>query len=90
MVRRKMMTGEASLGPPASLDDFAIYVTARLGHDGLFYGDLLVSRKTDGRRLFPFDGAPEFGPFASVEEARRVAAGYGAAIAVADLKCPEP
>ncbi|MDH6146368.1 hypothetical protein OKW46_000290 [Paraburkholderia sp. WSM4179] len=72
-----------------SRDDFSIFVTARRSADGRFYADLMVSRKVDGRRLFPFDGAPDVGPFDSIEEARLAAEEYGARIVAADLACPE-
>lgn len=89
MSRRKLKLTQYLAAGVASRDDFSIYVTARRSADGRFYADLLVSRKVDGRRLFPFDGAPEVGPFNSIEEARLAAEEYGARIVAADLACPE-
>ncbi|MGF6508072.1 hypothetical protein OKW26_003898 [Paraburkholderia sp. 32] len=89
MSRRKLKLTPYLAAGVASRDDFSIYVTARRSADGRFYADLLVSRKVDGRRLFPFDGAPEVGPFNSIEEARLAAEEYGARIVAADLACPE-
>ncbi|MBB5457815.1 hypothetical protein HDG33_001458 [Paraburkholderia sp. Cpub6] len=89
MSRRKLKLTQYLAAGVASSDDFSIYVTARRSADGRFYADLLVSRKVDGRRLFPFDGAPEVGPFNSIEEARLAAEEYGARIVAADLACPE-
>jgi hypothetical protein len=91
MSRRKLKLKLKQYTPAAvvSRDDFSIYVTARRSADGRFYADLLVSRKLDGRRLFPFDGAPQMGPFSSIEEARLAAEEYGARIVAADMACPE-
>jgi len=89
MSRRKLKLTRYSPPTVASHDDFAIFVTARRSADGRFYADLLVSRKADGRCLFPFDGAPEMGPYSSIEEARLAAQEYGDRIIKADLACPE-
>lgn len=89
MSRRKQKLIQYAPATGLSSDDFSIFVTARRSADGRFYADLLVSRKVDGRRLFPFDGAPEVGPFATIEEARLAAEEYGARIVAADLACPE-
>ncbi|MGF6637549.1 hypothetical protein OKW38_001127 [Paraburkholderia sp. MM5496-R1] len=89
MSRRKLKLIQYSPAAILSRDDFSIFVTARRSADGRFYADLLVSRKVDGRRLFPFDGAPAVGPFDSIEEARLAAEEYGARIVAADLACPE-
>lgn len=90
MSRRKLKLTRYAAPEVASHDDFAIFVTARRSADGRFYADLLVSRKVDGRRLFPFDGAPEMGPYSTIEEARLAAEEYGQRIVKADLACPEP
>ncbi|WP_035471243.1 MULTISPECIES: DUF6723 family protein [Paraburkholderia] len=89
MSRRKLKMIQYSPATILSRDDFSIFVTARRSADGRFYADLMVSRKVDGRRLFPFDGAPDVGPFDSIEEARLAAEEYGARIVAADLACPE-
>jgi hypothetical protein len=52
-------------------------------------GSLKVVRKTDGRLLFPFAGAPVIGPFATALEARSAATIYGAQIVADDIKNPE-
>ncbi len=49
--------------PAASEDDFDISTTSRLVGYRRFFGVLKVVRTTDGRVLFPFDGAPELGPY---------------------------
>jgi hypothetical protein len=90
MSRRKLKLTRYSPAMAASHDDFAIFVTARRSADGRFYADLLVSRKADGRCLFPFDGAPQMGPYSSIEEARLAAEEYGHRIVSADLAYPEP
>ena len=70
------------------LDDFAVYATYRVDH-GRFVGSLTVIRKTDGRRLFPFDGSGTIGPFDSKEQALNAAAELGAKIVQADIANPE-
>ncbi len=67
------------------LGDFAVYATYRVDH-GRFVGSI---RKTDGRRLFPFDGSGTIGPFDSKEQALNAAAELGAKIVQADIANPE-
>jgi hypothetical protein len=43
--------------PARTDDDFAIYTSYRINAGHLYHGSLKVVRKTDGRLLFPFDGA---------------------------------
>jgi hypothetical protein len=50
---------------------------------------LKVVRTTDGRVLFPFDGAPELGPYPTKLEAVAAAQVYGEHIALSDLARPE-
>jgi hypothetical protein len=68
--------------------DFAIYATYRMAH-GRFVGTLKVVRKTDGRLLFPFDGAPTIGPYDTKAAAVLAATALGAKLVKADLKNPE-
>jgi hypothetical protein len=77
-------------GPLAAVseDDFAIYASYRIGAGRAYIGTLKVVRKTDSRLLFPFDGAPAIGPFATKEEAIFAAQERGREIALADLKAP--
>lgn len=49
--------------PAASEDDFEISAMSKLAGYRRFFGVLKVVRTTDGRVLFPFDGAPELGPY---------------------------
>jgi hypothetical protein len=46
-------------------------------------------RKTDGRLLFPFAGAPVIGPFPTRQEARTAAATFGSRIVAGDIDNPE-
>jgi hypothetical protein len=46
-------------------------------------------RKTDGRLLFPFDGAEAIGPFETSDEARRAANARGQQIVASDIERPE-
>ena len=71
-----------------STDDFAVYPTYRIAH-GRFVGALKVVRKTDGRLLFPYDGAPTIGPYDTKEAAILAATTLGIKLVEADLKNPE-
>jgi hypothetical protein len=70
-------------------DDFEIYASYHGTGDGRYIGGLKVVRKADRRILFPFDGAPEIGPYATADEARRAAIDYGREIVAADRAAPE-
>jgi hypothetical protein len=59
------------------------------GRGGMHIGSLKVVRKTDGRLLFPFAGAPVIGPFATALEARSAATVCGARIVADDIRNPE-
>ena len=71
-----------------SADDYAVYVSYRPSL-GRFVGTLKVVRLTDGRLLYPFEGAEEIGPFASRDVAREAAIKLGENIVRADLSSPE-
>jgi hypothetical protein len=86
LTQRKTQPGVRAQSP----DDFGVYSTYRYEGSNRYFGILKVVRKTDGRMLFPFDGAPELGPFATAKEARAAADEYGAKIVAADLAQPEP
>jgi hypothetical protein len=75
--------------PAKSESDFEISASSRLAGYRRFFGVLNVVRTTDGRRLFPFDGAPELGPFPTKVEALAAAQVYGEHIVAADLANPE-
>ncbi|MDE1181699.1 DUF6723 family protein [Paraburkholderia sp.] len=70
-------------------DDFEIYASYHGTGDGRYVGGLKVVRKADRRVLFPFDGAPEIGPYVTADEARRAAIDYGREIIAADRAAPE-
>ena len=72
-----------------SRQDYEIYATYRRTTEGAFVGLLKVVRKTDGRLLFPFTGAPDIGPFADGREAREAAQIYGERVVDSDLSNPE-
>jgi hypothetical protein len=74
--------------PATTLDQFKIAVTYQRSN-GLYFGKLRVQRTTDGALLFPFDGAPEIGPYPTGEEAVEAARLVAKTIAEADLRCPE-
>jgi len=70
-------------------EDFAVYASYQINAGGLFVGTLKVIRKTDGRLLFPFQGAPVLGPYPSREEARQAAVARGEQIVANDIANPE-
>src|SRR5580698_654486 len=71
-------------------DEFEIFASYHSTGDGRYIGGLKVIRKADRRILFPFDGAPQIGPYDSADEARRAAVEYGRSIVAADRAAPEP
>jgi hypothetical protein len=75
--------------PGTSEDDFEVSATAKMVGYRRFFGVLKVVRTTDGRKLFPFDGAPELGPHATRLEAIAAAQVYGEHIVASDLTRPE-
>jgi hypothetical protein len=89
VVRRKIKGARNGKMSPESADDYAVYLTASRTAGGQFFGTLEVVRKTDGKTIYPHDGALEIGPFATVEEARRSATNLGGMVIDADLKHPE-
>ncbi|AXF17002.1 hypothetical protein PQQ88_16060 [Paraburkholderia caledonica] len=70
-------------------DDFEIFASYHGTGDGRYVGGLKVVRRADRRILFPFDGAPEIGPYETADQARRAAIEYGKQIVAADRKSPE-
>ncbi|MDR5835509.1 DUF6723 family protein [Caballeronia sp. LZ034LL] len=75
--------------PGTSADDFQIYASYRGSAAAGFFGTLKVVRKTDGRLLFPFEGADTIGPFATKADAVAAALARGDALVNADLARPE-
>lgn len=75
--------------PGTSREDFAIYASYRVATDGRFLGTLKVVRRTDGRLLFPFDGAEQLGPYLSKDDAIRAAREVAERVIAADLIAPE-
>jgi hypothetical protein len=90
MVRRKLAFKPSGKPRPDSPDDYVIYVTTRFAAAGRFFGELALVRRTDGRTLYPFDGAPPIGPFPTIETARAAATAQGTTLIEADLRNPEP
>ncbi|KND61119.1 hypothetical protein BVER_02939 [Candidatus Burkholderia verschuerenii] len=75
--------------PGVSADDFLIYASYRGTSGSGFFGTLKVVRKTDGKLLFPFEGADSIGPFASKAEAVDAAQARGEEVVNGDLASPE-
>nr|WP_323072861.1 DUF6723 family protein [Mycetohabitans endofungorum] len=70
-------------------EGFKVLVTAKPGMDGRFIGVLKVVRQADRRVIFPFPGAPEIGPFDTIEQARTAALEYGRKVVADDRRNPE-
>ncbi|MEM5384337.1 MULTISPECIES: DUF6723 family protein [Paraburkholderia] len=83
------MSGFIPSVPGKSESDFEVSAGSKLAGYRRFFGVLRVVRKTDGRLLFPFDGAPDLGPFPTKEEALAAAQVYGEHIVEGDLARPE-
>lgn len=78
--------------PPApgkAEDDFRIYASYRGSSASGYYGTLKVVRITDGRLLYPFEGAEQIGPFNNKADAVDAAHRRGDEIVAGDLKAPE-
>ena len=73
----------------ATGDDFEIYASCRGASTSGYYGTLKVVRKTDGRLLYPFEGAAQIGPFETKADAIRAAHQRGDEIVRGDLESPE-
>ncbi|SDR54104.1 hypothetical protein SAMN05443245_7352 [Paraburkholderia fungorum] len=93
MSRPKLLFAKAAIrrckSVPATRSDYRMYVSYRANRSGSFLGELKVVRMTDDRLLFPFDGAPSIGPFATPAEAREAAVSKGEEIISLDLENPE-
>jgi hypothetical protein len=72
-----------------SVSDFQIYASYRGTSGSGFFGTLKVVRKTDGRLLFPFDGADNIGPYPTKAEAVEAAQQRGEQVVKGDLDRPE-
>ncbi|SAK85600.1 hypothetical protein AWB75_05710 [Caballeronia catudaia] len=75
--------------PGINEDDFQIYASYRGSTASGFFGTLKVVRKTDGKLLFPFDGAASIGPFPTKAAAVAAALENGDAVVKADIARPE-
>lgn len=90
--RLKNMNDESAMArhkADVSDGDFEIYASYHGTGDGRYMGSLRVIRKSDRKILFPFDGAPQIGPFATPAEAREAAVEHGRKIVAADRAVPE-
>jgi hypothetical protein len=73
----------------ASEEDFDIFCTYHVNAGGQFNAALKVVRKTDGRLLYPYEGAGPIGPYPTQNEALSAARSRGRAIVLGDLARPE-
>ncbi|SDR54167.1 hypothetical protein SAMN05443245_7367 [Paraburkholderia fungorum] len=87
MARRLSSTKAAAR--PQTADDYFVSIASKSVQKGRYYGTLSVVRKTDGRILYPFDGAPDLGPFPTFVEARDAAQVWASRLISADLLNPE-
>lgn len=69
-------------------DQFKVQIST-VQRAGVYYGNLKVVRRTDGRVLFPFDGAPALGPFKVKEDAREAVICAARKAVADDLANPE-
>ncbi|WP_087039577.1 DUF6723 family protein [Caballeronia arvi] len=79
--------GKSLPNPAVGRDDFHIY-DSYVGARRLGFQDVVV-RVTDGRLLYPFDGADAVGRYSTKDEAIRAAQQRGEEIVGADLTYPE-
>ena len=70
-------------------DSYEIFASYHLCGDGRYAGKLKVIRKIDHKLIFPFEGAPQIGPYETPEAARSAALDYGKQIVAADRAAPE-
>lgn len=88
--RMASMASQSVPGPIVLTRDVFVVVSGySYASSGQYFGVLKVKRRTDGRQLFPYEGAPQIGPFATGYEARAAAAQYGQSIVDMDLATPE-
>lgn len=87
MTRRIFTTKQ--IAKPETPADYTVSITARCIQKGYYFGQLSITRKTDGRVLYPFDGAPDIGPFHTFSEARDAAQTTASRLIGADLLDPE-
>ncbi|CAM2158245.1 conserved protein of unknown function (plasmid) [Pararobbsia alpina] len=93
MPRWNLFGNDASLGgpsEPATAENYVVVSGYTCVDSVRFFGMLKVTRKSDKRKLFPFDGAPLIGPFSTGYEAREAAADMGERIVGMDMVSPEP
>jgi hypothetical protein len=69
---------------------YRIFASYRRTATGEFFGVLKVVRTSDSHLVFPFEGAPEIGPYAIALEAREAAHRLGETLALGDRAAPEP
>ncbi|SAL52691.1 DUF6723 family protein [Caballeronia concitans] len=90
--RPKLVFFPARFIPPTpglNKNDYEIYATYYGSIASGFFGKLKVIRKTDGKLLFPYDGADTIGPFETIEVAVRAAKARGEEVVNGDLNFPE-
>jgi hypothetical protein len=68
---------------------YRIYASYRRTAAGEFFGVLKVVRTRDSHLVFPFEGAPEIGPYAIALEAREAAHRLGEKLVIGDQTAPE-
>jgi len=75
--------------PGTSEEDFETYATYYANGSGQFNAKLKLVRRTDGRLLYPFEGASPIGPYATGKLAIDAALAVAQKIIAADLAHPE-
>lgn len=88
-LRRLSPIPHPSRPAPLFPEQFKVQITVA-HRTGVFYGDVKVMRRSDGRKLYPFDGAPTLGPFDGKEAARDAAISAARKVIADDIANPEP
>jgi hypothetical protein len=74
--------------PALGRDSYSVTVTVG-GTQSQQYARLKIRRLRDKKTIYPFDGAPEIGPYEDMETARNQALAYGWSLVDADIALPE-
>jgi len=74
---------------PAQTADQFVVIASYVERSKQYYGKLRVTRSTDGRVIYPYEGAEEIGPFLTRPDAVAAAQLVGEKFVQSDLLNPE-
>lgn len=89
MCSRNIMETRPAHVRPLRRDDYEVVCQPKMDIQGRYVGFLRVTRKTDGKVIYPFDGCVLPGPFLTASEAREVAHALGEEFVRLDISHPE-